>query len=121
MLAGPNPPSFGSPVVKLFPWPSTTTAGPPAQGKTLLQAANGFAYSSTRLLSVSATYRLPNPSTATPSGKQRLPALISVPLAPLQKYDRKSGCPITRSAGAPLTNDPVFFHPSARLLLKSAT
>src|SRR5208337_4805752 len=60
--------------------------------------ANGVRYSSTRLLSASATYRLPELSTATSTGLHRLSAPIPLesPTATpsLQLTDSASGCPI---------------------------
>jgi hypothetical protein len=58
--------------------------------------ASGLSYSNTRLLFWSATYRLPAPSTATPVGRHRLPALMPPRLqVPLVKLP---ACPNTRSA-----------------------
>ena len=39
----------------------------------------------------------------------------------LQSLEMKSGCPITRSAGAPLANEVEVFQPSTRLFSASAT
>src|SRR5271170_5807166 len=70
-----------TPLVKLPFWPKTTSAvtslllpGSPGE---LSPPASGSRYSSVRLLLVSDTNRLPDPSTAIPLGLQRPSALIA--------------------------------------------
>src|SRR5262249_15292825 len=104
-------------VLKLSNWPKTSSAlVSPDPGVPV--ATNGELYSSARLLPVSATYKLPELSTATPLGFERLKALMPPLLAAVEK---ESGCPITRSAGLPLVRALMLAHPSTRLLAVSAT
>jgi hypothetical protein len=50
------------------PWPKTVSAVTSPAPLSPLLALSGVLYSSTRWVLISATYRLPNPSTATPAG-----------------------------------------------------
>src|SRR5208282_1543890 len=69
--------------VKSPPWPNTRSAvvspDDPGVPDVPPPGANGLSYSSTRLLPLSATYRLPEASTATPYGSHRLLALADAP------------------------------------------
>src|SRR5262249_60157622 len=67
---------------------------------------------------LSATYRLPPVAAAPPVGAPRLGAL-GPPV--WQEEEAKPGCPITRSAGEPLTKAATLAHARTRLLLASAT
>jgi len=98
----------------------------PAHGSTLHAAElNGESHSLISPLIESATHRFPELSTVIPKGVHRLSGpspLESRALVPsLHSYETKSCCPTTMSAGAPLVSELIFFHPSTRLLLVSAT
>ncbi len=92
-------------------WPMRTSA--------VVSVVKGEVKPSTRLLELSDTHRRPAPSTARPSGLQRVSALAVLPA--LHRPPWKSGWPMTSVAGAPEVKALTSGQPSTRLLPVSAT
>src|SRR5579864_6112787 len=83
----------------------------------------GRGYRRTRLLPESATQRLPAPSNTIPCGKasEVLEGLAEPCVSTLGPPDRRSDCPITRSAGSPLRKPTASLQTNTRWLLVSET
>src|SRR5437867_697156 len=97
--------------VKLPPCPNTRSA--------TVSVVRGLSYSSTRLLSPSATRSVERRVGATPCGEQRLLALM-MKVPRLQVFEVKlPPCPNTRPATASVVRG--LSYSSTRLLLESAT